>query len=66
MKDSRSNSFSKAVITMDEETGDFIIEEISKEESIITNLSEIIKSWIGLDGLSLTIKRDVIPPSNME
>lgn len=65
MKDSRSNTFSKAIITIDEETGDFIIEEIGKDESIVNNLSEIIKQWVGVDGVSISIKRDVVSDSNM-
>ena len=55
--ESRSLKFSKATITRDEETGDFIIEEVKKDDIVVTNLSNKLDEYIGIDGLEITISK---------
>ena len=54
---SKSIKFSNATITEDE-NGELIITKITKEDSKETNLSEELKEWLEIDGISLTIKKD--------
>lgn len=61
MKENRSIGFSKATIT--EEDGNFIITEVTKDEQKVYNLSEKLREWLEVDGVSLTIKRDLEIPS---
>lgn len=60
MKETRANSFSKANITYDEETGRFTIEEIGKDSSVINDLTEVLLEWTNVEGVSLIIKKDTI------
>lgn len=54
---SKSVKFSNATIT-EEENGELIITEISKDDAKESNLTEELRSWLGIDGISLTIKKD--------
>ena len=56
-KDNRTISFSNAILSV-EENGDIIITEITKDDSIETNLSDILRSLDGSEGVSITIKKN--------
>ena len=58
MRDNRTISFSNAVLSVDEENGDVIITEITKDDSIETNLSDILRGLDGSEGVSITIKKN--------
>ena len=58
MKDNRTISFSNAVLSVDEANGDVIITEITKDDSIETNLSDILRGLDGSEGVSITIKKN--------
>ena len=58
MRDNRTISFSNAVLSVDEENGDVIITEITKDDSIETNLSDILRELDGAEGVSITIKKN--------
>ena len=58
MRDNRTISFSNAVLSVDEENGDVIITEITKDDSIETNLSDILRGLDGAEGVSITIKKN--------
>ena len=58
MRDNRTISFSNAVLSVDEENGDIIITEITKDDSIETNLSDILRGLDGSEGVSITIKKN--------
>lgn len=60
-KENKSITFSKAVIT--EEDGIFYITEYNKDDTKVYNLSEQLREWIGIESLSLGIKRDREVPS---
>jgi hypothetical protein len=55
-KESKSLGFSKACIT--EEDGVLIITETTKDSTNVYNLSDKIKEWIGIEGISLVLKKD--------
>ena len=57
MKDNRTISFGNAILSV-EENGDIIITEITKDDSIETNLSDILRSLDGSEGVSITIKKN--------
>ena len=57
MRDNRTISFGNAILSV-EENGDIIITEITKDDSIETNLSEILRSLDGSEGVSITIKKN--------
>lgn len=61
MKETRNITFSKATIT--EENGEFIITETVKEDCRVYNLTEKLKEWIDVDGITLTLKKDTEVPS---
>lgn len=58
MRDNRTISFSNGILTVDEENGDVIITEITKDDSIETNLSDILRELDGSEGVSITIKKN--------
>lgn len=58
MRDNRTISFGNAILSVDGENGDVIITEITKDDSIETNLSEILRSLDGSEGVSITIKKN--------
>ena len=57
MKDNRTISFGNAILSV-EENGDVIITEITKDDSIETNLSDILRGLDGSEGVSITIKKN--------
>lgn len=54
--ETRSLKFSKSTISLNDE-GDFIVEEIKKDDIIVTNLSEKLKEYLGVDGLEISISK---------
>ena len=58
MKDNRTISFSNGILSVDEENGDVIITEVTKDDSIETNLSDILRELDGAEGVSITIKKN--------
>ena len=51
----KSLKFTKVTITQNED-GDFIVEELKKDETVVTNLSKkILGEFLGLDGLEISI-----------
>ena len=51
--ESKGLRFSKCEIEIDE-NGDFIVTEYKKDETIITNLSNKIREFIGLEGVDIS------------
>lgn len=60
MKESRSITVKNATLHVDE---DLIIEE-RKDGEISNSLSKLLKSWDGIEGISITIKKDSDDISN--
>lgn len=60
-KESRNLSFSKACIT--EEDGDFVITETLKDSVNTYNLSEKLREYLNVEGISLKIAKDDEIPS---
>ena len=58
MRDNRTISFSNGILSIDEENGDVIITEVTKDDSIETNLSDILRELDGAEGVSITIKKN--------
>lgn len=56
MKESRTVSFSKAIIS--KEDGKYIITEVGKDDSREYNLSEILDNWLEIEDVKITISRD--------
>ena len=54
---SKSIKFSNATITEDE-NGELIITEFTKDDSKESSLTEELRTWLEIDGISLTIKKD--------
>lgn len=57
MRDNRTISFGNGVLSV-EDNGDVIITEITKDDSIETNLSDILRSLGGSEGVYITIKKN--------
>lgn len=58
-KISQSQSFSKAAIYYDVDTDRWMIEEIGKDVNETFDFeNDVLKKWSGIDGISLTIKRE--------
>ena len=55
-KESRNISYQKATIT--EENGIFMITEYLKDETKVYNLTDKLKEYVNVDGLSLKIAKD--------
>lgn len=53
-KISKSVSFKNAVINVDEDT----IIELTKDDEKIYRLSDILRSWDGVENISFSIKQD--------
>ncbi|MDU4857122.1 MAG: hypothetical protein E6X72_22330 [Clostridioides difficile] len=51
-----SIKFSKATITQNEH-GEFIVEEIKKEDTIVTNLTNKLLEFIDIEGLDISISK---------
>lgn len=58
MKDNRTISFSNGILSVDEANGDVIITEVTKDDSIETNLSDVLRELEGSEGVSITIKKN--------
>lgn len=54
MKKSQSCSFKNATINAEEMT----ITEYTKDDQYVFDLSEILKTWNQIDGITITIKKD--------
>jgi hypothetical protein len=52
----RSLKFKSATISIDE-NGDFIVEEIKKDDSVITNLTKKLHEYVDIDGLEISITK---------
>ena len=63
-KKSTKVAFSKATITF--ENGKYTITEITKEDSTDYNLSAVLDSFIGQEGISLSISTDDDVPAVTE
>lgn len=63
-KKSTKVAFSKATITF--ENGKYTITEITKDDSTDYNLSAVLDSFVGLDGVSLSIGVDDEVPAVTE
>lgn len=61
MKETRNISFSKAQIS--EENGEFIITETTKDEMKVYNLTEKLREWVNIEGISLKLSKDSEVPS---
>lgn len=57
MKDDRSISFTKAYIEVDEDTNEITVVEVTKDDTEETNLTEILKSLVGAENISISIKK---------
>ena len=55
MRESRSVSFSKAIIS--KEDGKYIITEIGKDDSREYNLSEVLDNWLEIEDVKITISK---------
>ena len=55
MKESRTVSFSKAIIS--KEDGKYIITEVGKDDSREYNLSEILDNWLEIEDVKITISK---------
>lgn len=55
MKESRTVSFSKAIIS--KEDGKYIITEVEKDDSREYNLSEILDNWLEIEDVKITISK---------
>lgn len=60
-KESFGQSFSKAVITKEDD--EYILTEYNKDETKVYMLNKILDSLLDIEGLSITIKRDREIPS---
>ena len=56
MKESRTVSFSKAIISKEDDK--YIITEIGKDDSREYDLSEILDNWLEIENIKITISRD--------
>ena len=55
MRESRSVSFSKAIIS--KENGKYIITEVEKDDSKEYNLSEVLDNWLEIEDVKITISK---------
>ena len=56
MKESRTVSFSKAIIS--KEDGKYIITEVGKDDSREYDLSEILDNWLEIENIKIVISKD--------
>lgn len=61
-KKSMKISFSKATLSKNDE-GNYMVEEVTKDDTKIYNLSKSLDEFIGLEGLSISIGQDSVLPS---
>ena len=57
MKDFRNISFSNAYLGVDEDTNEIAIIEVSKDNTEENNLTDILKSLVGAENISISIKK---------
>ena len=57
MKDFRNISFSNAYLEIDEKTNEITIIEVSKDNTEENNLTDILKSLVGAENISVSIKK---------
>lgn len=57
MKETVKISCSKAFIELDE-NGEFILYEKTKDEVKVFNLTNKLKEYVGIDGVSLSLSKD--------
>ena len=57
MKDFRNISFSNAYLEVDEDTNEITIIEVSKDNTEENNLTDILKSLVGAENISISIKK---------
>ena len=55
MRESRSVSFSKAILS--KENGKYIITEVGKDDSKEYNLSEVLDNWLEIEDVKITISK---------
>ena len=55
MKESRTVSFSKAIIS--KEDGKYIITEVGKDYSREYDLSEVLDNWLEIEDIKITISK---------
>lgn len=63
MKENKSISFSKATISIDNDTNELIIQEVGKDETKVYNLTQKLSEWVGVEGINLKISKDSDLPS---
>lgn len=57
-------SFNKGELT--KENGDYIITEVSKDDSIEYSLSDVLDGFVGLSGMNIVISVDDEVPNNTD
>lgn len=58
-KIAQTQSFSKAAIYYDEDSGRWLLEEVNKDGCDTFDFeNDVLKKWAGVDGVSITIKRE--------
>ena len=55
MKESRTVSFSKAIISKEDDK--YIITEVGKDDSREYNLSEVLDNWLEIEDVKITISK---------
>ena len=56
MKESRTVSFSKAIISQEDDK--YIITEIGKDDSREYDLSKVLDDWLEIENIKITISKD--------
>lgn len=56
-KESKSIKITNGCITLDVESGDYIVEEVSKNDTKVYNLTKILDDFINVDGVNLQISK---------
>lgn len=49
--------YNNATITKDDD-GNFIVVEVTKDDSIESNLTDELEDWVDIEGISITIQKD--------
>lgn len=55
-------SFSKTTLSKNDK-GEYMVEEVSKDDTKTYNLSKALDEFVGLEGLSISIGQDSVLPS---
>lgn len=56
-KESKSIKITNGCITLDVKSGDYIVEEVSKNDTKVYNLTKILDDFINVDGVNLQISK---------